>query len=105
MSTADLETLVSQAVYAASMLERALHDTGPWTMTWGPHVVEATRTIHPTGVVFDATFPDTCWIERPAPNLVLRCDGEVVAVRTITFPGDAAFAVTLALATAAAVPA
>lgn len=98
MDKQSLEELVSQALYSASRLERAVHDEGPWTISWGPVVVPAERLFHETGVTFTAVFPETCWLERPEPNIVLRCKGEVVGVRAVRDPGDAAFAVSWDLA-------
>jgi hypothetical protein len=95
---ARLEHLASQAVYAAALFERALHDEGPWTMTWGPHEVEAVRVVEGDGVRFEAVFPEACYLQPPDPNVVLRCRGEMQAMRAIAHPGDAAFAVTWDLA-------
>lgn len=92
------DTRASQAVYAARLFERALHDAGPWSITWGPHEVDASRLDTDTSVVFEAVFPEACYLERPAPHAVLRCRGEVMAVRAIDFPGDSRFVVTWALA-------
>lgn len=104
MNTAELEQIVSRAVYSAALLERALHDRGPWTMKWGPVEVVAQRTLHDGGVSFTAEFPEACWITRPEPNVTLRCRDEVVAVRVVEHPGDAAFAVTWDLAASSIVP-
>ena len=97
MDVSQLELLASRAVYASHAFERAIHDHGPWTMTWGPHTVPAVRTIHEGGVSFAATFPEVCYIERPSKNVTLNCRGEVAAIRDIAFPGDAAFAISWAL--------
>lgn len=94
MDTSQLELLASRAVYASHAFERALHDVGPWVMRWGPHEVSAVRSIHPDGISFEATFPETCWIKRPGTNVTLLCRDKVTAIRGIQFPGDAAFAVT-----------
>lgn len=67
-------------------------------MTWGPHKVDVERIVSDEGVEFRAQFPEACYLARPEPNVVLRCRGEMVGVRAIEFPGDAAFAVTWALA-------
>lgn len=95
MPKSAMDALAAQAVYAARLFERALHDDGPWTMTWGPYEAEATKEVTDAGVKFVATFPETCWLTRPDDtNVILRCRGEVCAVRVISDPGDAAFAVT-----------
>lgn len=105
MESIDLERIVSQAVYSASLLERAVHDRGPWTMKWGPLEVVATRTRHEHGVSFEAVFPEACWLARPEPNITLLCRGQFVAMRAVEHPGDAQFAVTWDLAASAATPA
>lgn len=92
-----LDALAARAVYAAGLFERALHDVGPWEITWGPHTEVAQRTLGEDGITFSARFPDTCYLHPPEPNAVLRCRGEVMAVREISFPGDSSFAVTWAL--------
>ena len=92
-----LDALAARAVYTAVLFERAVHDPGPWTVTWGPHTAEAEREITDEGVVFTATFPETCYLQPPEPNAVLRCDGHVMAIRPIQFPGDVAFAITWAI--------
>jgi hypothetical protein len=92
-----LDTLAARAVYTAGLFERAVHHPGPWTMTWGPHQVEVQRERHVDGVVFRGEFPETCWLNPPSPNVALRCDDEVMALRSIEHPGDAAFALTWAL--------
>jgi hypothetical protein len=102
MNTAELEQIVSRAVYSAALLERAVHDRGPWTMKWGPIEVVATRTTHEGGVRFEAVFPEACWLARPEPNITLLCRGKFAAMRAVEHPGDAQFAVTWDLA--AAVP-
>ncbi len=105
MDTADLDQIVSRAVYSATLLERAVHDRGPWTMKWGPIEVVATRTKHESGVRFEATFPEACWIARPEPCITLLCRGEFAAMRTVDHPGDTQFAVSWDLAAAVPTPA
>jgi hypothetical protein len=100
MNTAELERLASHAVYSAALLERAVHDRGPWTMRWGPIEVVAKRTVHEGGVSFEAVFPEACWITRPEPNVTLLCRGKFAAMRAVEHPGDTAFAVTWDLAAA-----
>lgn len=86
-----LDTLAARAVYAARLLERAVHSSGPWTIAWGPFEVEASREVGDDRVVFRAEFPDACFIEAPAPTATLSDAGEVVSVREVEFPGDGAF--------------
>jgi hypothetical protein len=96
-----LDFAVSRAVFAARLLERAAHAKGGWTITWGPHTVEAVREETPVGITFTATFPEVCYLEPPDPNVVLRHNGEVVSIKAIDHPGDTGFTITWALATEA----
>ena len=88
---ADLERRASQAVHAARLLERAVHDSGPWTMAWGPHEVGVDRIVSQDRVTFYAAFPESCYLERPPATVFLRCDGEDVAVQQVVYPGDGRF--------------
>lgn len=89
----NLDVAVAQAVYTTKLLERALHDSGPWTLSWGPFTVPVTRLISNSEVTFRAEFAEHCWLEPPHPVAILRCGEEPVAAKTIDFPGDGAFAV------------
>lgn len=94
----DLELAASQALYAARLLEAAVHDDGPWAMRWGTIEVPATRRITEDGVVFEATFPDACYLADPGPHLLLLCRGEILGLRVMDHPGDTQFAVLWSLA-------
>lgn len=87
------DALASRAVFAARVFEHAVHNPGPWSITWGPHDVPAVREYTTTGVRFSATFPAVCYLERPAATATLRCSGEVMGMRAIDFPGDVSFEV------------
>jgi hypothetical protein len=89
----NLDLTVAQAVFTTKLLERALHDHGPWTLSWGPFEVPVIRQITDVGVTFVAEFPAHCFLEPPHPVAILRCDGEAVAAKTIDFPGDGGFTV------------
>jgi hypothetical protein len=91
MDAESLDIKVSKVVYAAKLLERALHDTGSWTMSWGPFEVPAVRVLDDDGVLFSAVFPEVCHLEEPSPTVLLRCDGDIVSSRDIDFPGDTSF--------------
>jgi hypothetical protein len=91
---------VARALFAARLLEDALHHPGPWTIRWADIEVEAERTVTPEGVVFAAVFPAVCYIEQPTGSMELRCEGQVRGLRSadqINHPGDTAFLVTWAL--------
>ena len=89
----NLDVTVAQAVFTTKVLERALHDNGPWTLAWGPFEVPVERQIEGHGVTFLAEFPEHCYLEPPYPVAILRCNNESVAAKTIEFPGDGAFTV------------
>lgn len=89
----NLDTTVAQAVYTTKLLERALHDSGPWSLSWGPFVSPVTRLVSGSEVIFRAEFAEHCWLEPPIPVAVLYCGDEAVAAKTIDFPGDGAFIV------------
>ena len=93
----DIELGAAQALFAARMLEAAVHDPGPWSFRWGGIEVPAERTLTDEGVVFTGSFPDVCWIERPTEGLEIRCAGEVMGMRRVDeveHPGDTGFVVT-----------
>jgi hypothetical protein len=92
-----IELAVSRALMAAALVERALHDSGPWTFAWGDERFEvpAQRTITRDGVVFSAVFPEHCWLAEPEHRLILKCGGEIMLVREQHGIGDGAFEVTL----------
>lgn len=92
-----LDLVVAQAVRRVRILECAVHDRGPWYLKWGPHYVEAQRTLTATSVVFSATFPESCYLVRPQ-TLELYCRDELVSVRALTDPGDIEFDVAWELA-------
>lgn len=92
-----LDARVAQAVFNARLLEDALHDNGPWTMQWGPHEVPAHRVVRDRGVIFTASFPDSCYLERPPTIVTLRLRGEDRAIKHITDPGDGRFLVDWAI--------
>jgi hypothetical protein len=96
-----LDFAVASAVYRARQIERALHDSGPWTMTWGPHEVPACRLVGESSIKFLGHFPEHCFLVAPDPALTLKCRGEVVGTRAIEFPGDGEFGVEWELALAA----
>lgn len=93
---ADLELDASQALFAAKMLESAVHHPGPWTFRWGSVEVPATKHFADDGVTFTGTFPDLCWLYPPQDGLLLLCDGVILGMRRMDqdSPGDTGFSVT-----------
>lgn len=69
-----VDHLVSKHLTIATVIERALHDHRPlWTMKLGDLVVPATPRVTEEGVVFEAKFPEHCWLSRPV-QLTLQWD-------------------------------
>lgn len=92
-----LDSTVAQVVFAAKRLEKAVHDPGPWTLTWGGRTVPARRFQTDTGVIFCGQFGEHCHLVEPPPEVILECAGETIGVRRIEFPGDGAFDVQWAI--------
>lgn len=93
-----LERTAAHVLYVGRLLERALHDTGCWTIQWGPYEVAAERFASEDGISFLARFDGFCWLGEPDTSLILKCDGEVLAFRQIDSACDASFLVTWELA-------
>lgn len=87
----DLDMKVSQAIYRVRQIERAVHDPGPWTITYGTHVAPAVRLVCDDRVIFRAHFPDACWIGGPDSEVTLRCAGDFVSARPFDKPEDGEF--------------
>lgn len=86
-----LDSVVAQVVFTAKCLEKAVHDPGPWTVTWNGRTVPAHRFEIDAGVVFCAKFEEHCHLDVPPLEVSLDCADEIVTVRVIEFPGDGAF--------------
>lgn len=56
-----LDTLVSQITYRARLMERALHDAGPWTMVFATGEIKmaasAAKVLMDDGISLHAHFP------------------------------------------------
>lgn len=100
-STPEIELDAAQALFAARMLEAAVHHPGPWTFKWGGVEIPATKTFTDRGVVFSGVFPNVCWLRRPTDGLLLLCDGTVMGMRRMDDdnPGDTAFEISWAVLT------
>lgn len=95
--TPEVELSVSQALFAARLLESAVHHPGPWTFKWGEIEIPAERTVSDDGVRFVGRFPDVCYLSRPEGSLLLLCEGIVMGMRApdeFEHPGDTGFTVT-----------
>jgi hypothetical protein len=95
MSTAELERAVSLALVRVHLMERALHDPGPWEIELGDVRVLARRTIREDGVVLAGHFstaPRKLGIV--ADTMTLFCHGEAVACRpAVEIPEEGEFEV------------
>ena len=90
MSTLDFR--IAQAAFAARRMERALHDPGPWEISYQGIRVPAVRFIHSDRITFVGHFPEMCWVDVPdSPSMSLLCRGEVVDARPVEHFGDGAF--------------
>lgn len=75
-----LEKAVATALYAAAVLERALHEPEGWELALGDVHVPAVRTVEHNGIVFRSVIPD---MPADAEMLVLLHRGELKAVRPV----------------------
>lgn len=80
-----LDTLIAQIAYRARLMERALHDPGPWSMVFVSGklkmAVPAERTALADGIHFTAVFPPLADLPGQA-SLCLR--DEVVSTFDVT---------------------
>lgn len=83
----ELDLAAARAVMQARLLERAVHDPGPWTMEYGGILMPTSRFLLPDRAIFVAHLPEHCWLRAPE-SLTLHCRGELVASKVIEHPGD-----------------
>lgn len=101
----DIDLQVSRAIFSVKLLERALHDPGPWAFAWGPLIVPAEREVTDSGVVLRGDCPEHCLVATPGNVVALLCNGEVVGAKEIDPPGDGGFEVEWSLSARIAVAA
>jgi hypothetical protein len=77
-----IEIAVSRAVTRIHALERAVHDSGPWTMDLDGLIVPAQRIVGEHGVRFLAHFPQN-FSDRP---IILRSGEEEVWASSAPIP-------------------
>ncbi len=81
-----LDIAVARAVMLARQIERALHDSGPWSIRVDGITYPAVRWITENQVQFRVHMPDVCWLDDDTERMVdLLCSGEVVGTRTVEF--------------------
>jgi hypothetical protein len=83
-----LEDVVSRMVMRARQFERALHDPGPWTIVVDGASSVARKVVGENHVTFFAIV--RC--DKDAPVAELRCNGDVVAVKSLGRVGHAQIA-------------
>lgn len=79
---------VARAVMAARQVERALHDSGPWSVRVCGQSFPAVRWIGPDRVIFRAHIPDVCWLDGNDDGVRfvdLVCGEDVVGSRQVQF--------------------
>lgn len=80
-----LDRAISSAQFRLSLLEKALHDPGPWSITVADRRCEARRVFYRDGVSLLATVPGLA----PGADLAsLWCGDDLVGVRAIEIPAD-----------------
>jgi|SRR5882757_1606314 len=84
-----LELAAARAVAQAKLLERALHDPGPWEIQVNDVRMLAVKVKTPNRVIFLAYFPPMCWVDPPEVAWLV-CRGEEMACRQIVAPGEGA---------------
>lgn len=83
-----LDTAVSRAVHRARLLERALHDDGPWAIEYGGQSLPASKVYCASHIHLQAQIPTQCWIVDPDGIAVLTLRGEPQSVQQIGIVGD-----------------
>ncbi len=87
-----LDFMAAKAVARAKMLERAVHDPGPWQIEVQGMRMPATKVRTPSRVLFLAYFPDICWIDPPEVAW-LYCGGQLMGSQDIVAPAEGAHTV------------
>ena len=85
-----IDLTAARLVHQARVLERAVHDRGPWEIEIGGIREDAYHIICPSRVILIATFPGVCWVESP-DTVNLYCRGEMVDSKRIDPPTDGVF--------------
>lgn len=98
----DLDIEINKAAFAIRLMERAVHDAAPWTLTWGTLRTEARREVEGGSVLVTGTFDSTCChLERPEPVVNIWSGDDLVASRPLPEdPGDGGFTFDLRLTVA-----
>ena len=86
-----LDRLVNRMLMDLRLIERALHGDGAWTATWAGMTVPLEIHAQDDSLSFEAEFKDFCLLNMPRAEVEICVDGEPVAWRDITHPGDGGF--------------
>lgn len=84
-----LDLAVSRAITMVHILERALHDPGPWSLRINGSFAPAERRVEQDRVVFSAEFPCVERVDGATMALSLFCDHDLVAIRNVHIGPDA----------------
>lgn len=82
-----LDLVAARAVARAKLLERALHDRGPWEIEVNGIRAETVKLVTLRQVIFMAYFPPLCWMDPPEVAWLV-CRGEQLSSQDIMAPGD-----------------
>jgi hypothetical protein len=84
-----LDLAVSRAITMVHILERALHDPGPWSLRINGSFAPAERRVERDRVVFSAEFPALERADGAIMALALYCGPHLVALRKVQLGPDA----------------
>lgn len=84
-----LDLAVSRAITMVHILERALHDPGPWSLRINGSLAPAERRIEQDRVVFSAEFPAVEHVDGATMALALYCGNHLCALRPVQLGPDA----------------
>lgn len=85
-----LDVLTSRAVYLVRLMERAVHDSGPWVITVQGHRCYAEQVLLAGAVEFRAEFEG---LDPGTAEAVLECNGDALSWRSVRVPAGGAVAV------------
>jgi hypothetical protein len=92
-----LDLAVSRAITMVHILERALHDQGPWLLQLDGTLVAAERSVERDRVVFTGEFPAMRAAQDGSSSLLLYCGEDLVLARQIGRSGEEPFVTEWAL--------
>lgn len=91
-----LDIAVARAVARAKLLERAVHDSGPWEIEINGMRFPAVKVKSDVRVLFLTHIPQMCFVTAPE-FAQLYCRGELVGSRQIITPLEGSYSIQWAL--------